>query len=113
VVLTDDPALSETARTVIAKPENESLVSVASLWEIAIKRSLGKLDAPDDLASTIEAEGFASLPIGTHHAWNVGALPFHQLNPFDRLLIAQALGDGLPVLTTDPHFDASGVEVLW
>ena len=98
---------------VIAAPEHEPLVSVASLWEIAIKRSLGKLDAPDDLPSTIEGEGFGWLPVGTHHAWNVSALPSHHRDPFDRLLIAQALAGGLAVITADPHFNAYGVEVLW
>ena len=111
--LSDDHALSEAARAAIANPENEPLISVASLWEIAIKRSLGRLETPDDLPTTIEAEGFAWLAVGTHHAWNVRALPFHHRDPFDRLLIAQALGDRLPVITTDPHFDAYGVEVLW
>ena len=111
--LSDDHALSEAARAAIANPENEPLISVASLWAIAIKRSLGRLETPDDLPATIEAEGFAWLAVGTHHAWNVRALPFHHRDPFDRLLIAQALGDRLPVITTDPHFDAYGVEVLW
>ena len=111
--LSDDQALSEAARAAIANPENEPLISVASLWEIAIKRSLGRLETPDDLPATIEAEGFAWLAVGRHHAWSVSALPLHHRDPFDRLLIAQALADGLPVITTDPHFDAYGVEVLW
>ncbi len=111
--LSDDAALSERARALIADPANEPLVSVASLWEIAIKQSLGKLVAPADLPETIVAEGFALLPIGAQHAWRVRALPQHHRDPFDRLLIAQALVEGLPILTGDAAFGAYGVGVRW
>lgn len=111
--LTDDPALPPTARDAIADPTREPLVSAASLWEIAIKRSLGKLTAPDDLPDQIAGEGFACLPVSPAHAWRVRDLPWHHRDPFDRLLIAQALFERLPIVTTDAHFDAYGVDVRW
>jgi PIN domain nuclease of toxin-antitoxin system len=111
--LADDPSLSQTAREQIADPANEPLVSVASLWEIAIKRSLGRLTAPDDLPDRIAGEGFAWLGFGTDHAWEVRRLPMHHRDPFDRLLVAQALLERIAVVTVDPRFRAYGVDVLW
>jgi PIN domain nuclease of toxin-antitoxin system len=111
--LTNDSSLSPTARNDIADPDNEPLVSIASLWEIAIKRSLGKLSAPDDLPDRISNEGFSWLPISAGHAWEVRRLPMHHRDPFDRLLVAQALIERLPVITADPRFPALGVEVRW
>jgi len=111
--LADDPALTDTARASIADPANEPLVSAASVWEIAIKRALGKLSAPDDLPDVIASEGFAWLPVEARHAWEVRALPFHHRDPFDRLLVAQARADSLPVVTGDPWFAAYGVGVRW
>jgi PIN domain nuclease of toxin-antitoxin system len=111
--LADDPALSPTARDAIADPTNEPLVSAASVWEIAIKRSLGKLTTPDDLPDRIAAEGFAWLPISAQHAWRVRELPMQHRDPFDRLLVAQALIERLPVVTGDTHFGEYGVEVRW
>jgi PIN domain nuclease of toxin-antitoxin system len=111
--LTDDPALSPTARDVLADPANEPLVSAANVWEIAIKRSLGKLTAPDDLSDRIAGEGFAWLPVSAVHAWQVRDLPPHHQDPFDRLLIAQALIERLPIVTTDSRFSDYGVDVRW
>jgi PIN domain nuclease of toxin-antitoxin system len=111
--LNDDPALSDTARAALADPRNEPLVSIASLWEMAIKRSLGKLSAPDDLPERIIEQGFAWLGVEARHAWLVRALPMHHRDPFDRLLVAQAVTEGLPVITTDPSFRAYGVEICW
>jgi PIN domain nuclease of toxin-antitoxin system len=111
--LTDDSSLSATAGSAIADPDNELLVSVASLWEIAIKRSLGKLTAPDDLPDRISDEGFSRLSLGASHAWEVGRLPMHHRDPFDRLLVAQALVERLPVITADPRFQPYGVDVRW
>jgi PIN domain nuclease of toxin-antitoxin system len=111
--LTDDPALSPPARDAIADPVNEPFVSAASVWEIAIKRSLGKLTAPDDLPDRIEDEGFAWLPISANHAWQVRELPPHHRDPFDRMLVAQALIERLALITSDPHFGPYGVQVRW
>ena len=88
-------------------------VSTASLWEIAIKAALGKLDAPDDLPARVERLGFELLPVTADHAWKVRHLPPHHRDPFDRLLIAQAQVERLPIVTADPLFDAYGVTVVW
>jgi PIN domain nuclease of toxin-antitoxin system len=111
--LTDDPALSPAARDAIADPSNEPLVSTACVWEIAIKRSLGKLTAPDDLPDRISDAGFAWLPISANHAWQVRDLPMHHRDPFDRVLVAQALIERLPIITSDAHFGEYGIEVRW
>lgn len=111
--LADDPALPARAMELIADPVAEALVSVASLWEIAIKRRIGKLRVPEDLPATISAEGFTWLAIEPEHAWSVSALPDHHGDPFDRLLIAQAMTEELPILSGDPRFEAYDVEVFW
>jgi PIN domain nuclease of toxin-antitoxin system len=111
--LTDDPGLSKTAREALADPANDVLVSTASVWEIAIKRTLGKLTAPDDLPDHVEAAGFDWLPIGAEHAWRVRELPPHHRDPFDRLLVAQCLTEGMPIVSGDARFGAYGVETRW
>jgi PIN domain nuclease of toxin-antitoxin system len=111
--LADDPALPAPARAVLTDPSNELLVSAASIWEIAIKRSLGKLPAPDELLEVIAQEGFIFLAVSPWHAWRVAALPHHHTDPFDRLLIAQALTEGIPIVTGDPAFAPYGVGVRW
>jgi PIN domain nuclease of toxin-antitoxin system len=111
--LIDAPALSVTARSLMADPKNEALVSAASVWEIAIKRSLGKLSAGDDLLDTILGEGFTWLPVSAGHAWEVPNLPPHHHDPFDRLLIAQARLEDIPIVTGDPHFDAYDIAISW
>jgi PIN domain nuclease of toxin-antitoxin system len=111
--LSDDPALSSTARTAVADPANEPLVSAASVWEIAIKRSLGKLTAPEHMPDRIADEGFAWLPVSASHAWRVRELPPHHRDPFDRLLVAQALVEDVPIVTSDRWFAEYGVAVRW
>jgi PIN domain nuclease of toxin-antitoxin system len=111
--LTDDEALSPVARAGIADAANEPVVSAASVWEIAIKRALGKLDAPDDLPDTIVAEGFTLLPVTAAHAWRVRELPPHHRDPFDRLLVAQALTEAIPVVTGDARFASYDVQIRW
>jgi PIN domain nuclease of toxin-antitoxin system len=111
--LTDDPVLSTTARAGIADPTNEPLVSTASMWEIAIKRSLGKLTAPDDLPDILLDEGFTTLAIDAQAAWRVRALPPHHRDPFDRLLIAQAVTQQIPVVTADAPFAAYDINLHW
>lgn len=111
--LEDDPALPRMPRALLADPSNEMLVSSASVLEIAIKRSLGKLRAPDSLLEVISRQGFIFLAVTPWHAWRVGSLPRHHGDPFDRLLIAQALVEGIPIVTGDPAFGAYGVGVHW
>jgi PIN domain nuclease of toxin-antitoxin system len=111
--LTDDPGLSATARDALADPANDVRVSTASVWEIAIKRALGKLTAPDDLPAQIEAEGFEWLPVSAEHAWHVRGLAAHHGDPFDRLLVAQSLVERMPIVTSDVRFAAYGVDTRW
>lgn len=96
-----------------ARIEEGGLVSVASFWEIAIKKALGKLQAPDDLPARVEELGFELLSIELEHAWALRDLPQHHRDPFDRLLIVQARIERLVLLTADPAFDAYDVEVAW
>lgn len=105
-------ALSAEAREAISDPSNDSMVSVASAWEMAIKRALGKLDMPDDLGYQLARHGFVPLSINLAHALAAGALPRHHTDPFDRLLIAQAQIEGLTVVTRDVRFAAYGVPIL-
>lgn len=109
--LADDPALSVQARRLIAN-EPEVLVSAASVWEIAIKRALGKLEVPEDLLEAIDASGIGRLPIGLEHAVIAGALPRHHDDPFDRMLVAQARHEGLTLLTSDARIASYAVAVL-
>ena len=111
--LTDDPALSDTAREALADPANDVLVSTASVWEIAIKRALGTVVAPDDLPDHIEAQGFGWLPVAAAHAWRVRELSPHHRDPFDRLLVAQALCEGAAIVSADARFGAYGVDTRW
>lgn len=112
--LTDDPVLSPAARATMESGDEVLLVSAASLWEIAIKTSLGKLDAPDGLPEIIHAEGFEVLDVSAAHAWAVRALPLGEhKDPFDRLLVAQARVERLAMLSADTRLDAYGVERRW
>ena len=109
--------LSRKARVAVADPGNECLFSLASCWEMAIKLSLGKLrlDEPLDtfVPAQLSANRFALLEIGFRHVARVAKLPFRHRDPFDRLLVAQSLEDGLTVVTSDPIFPKYGVKRLW
>lgn len=112
-----DPQLSPLARTLITDSANIKYVSVASLWEIAIKVSLGKLvlsmSLPDLFAVGLEGNGLLVLPIEKGHILNVGMLPFHHRDPFDRLLAAQCLEEQMSLVSRDVAFDIYGVTRLW
>ncbi len=111
------PDLSVRAAAQIASPANAKHVSVASLWEIAIKVSIGKLSLRrplGDLIASLRATGLvAILPISDAHMVKVSTLPLHHRDPFDRLLVAQALVDGLTVVGDDAAFDEYGVARVW
>lgn len=100
--LADAEELSDEVKTLI-DTEAEVFVSVASVWEIAIKQAAGKLWGPRPLAPTIDACGLAPLPIRTPHAAAAGELPVLHRDPFDRMLVAQARCEGLTLLTRDPR----------
>ena len=95
---------------------NELFLSVVSSWEIAIKYALGKLALPESPAAFVEArllrDGLSTLSIEHRHALAVAELPFHHHDPFDRLLIAQAQGESMPLATVDPKMEAYDVELL-
>ncbi len=110
-------SLSPAARRSIEDPLNEKWVSIASIWEIAIKHSIGKLSlaAPFHLLfpQQLTANGFDLLPVEIDHLNVVISLPFHHRDPFDRLLIAQTLALNFSIVSIDGKFDAYGVQRLW
>jgi PIN domain nuclease of toxin-antitoxin system len=110
--LGNDPQLGPKAREAISDERNDVFVSAVTGWEIAIKRSVGKLRAPDNLDALLEDEGFLPLPITFYHGEQAGSLSPHHKDPFDRMLIAQAQAEGLTLVTRDKHFPLYGVRVL-
>jgi len=114
---TDSPRLSATAYELIADATNEASVSIVSLWELAIKISIKKLVVGQPLdqfiAQHLIANRFELLPITIAHILPIAELPVHHRDPFDRLLIAQALVERLPLISADPLFDAYPVTRLW
>lgn len=115
--LIDDPELPATARKHLSRAGNTILVSSASVWEIATKHRIGKLpDAADllaDFAGYLSRERFEGLPISVDHAVRAGSLPGPHKDPFDRMLIAQAQSENVPILSSDAALDAYSVRRLW
>jgi PIN domain nuclease of toxin-antitoxin system len=116
-IVADDPRLGREAKKRFLDPRNEFRLSVASVWEIAIKHSLRKVHLPGAVGPWIReqlAENRIALsPIELEHAAHVAALPFHHRDPFDRLLVAQALLEHLPFISGDGALDAYGIERVW
>lgn len=114
--VTGDRRLGRKARRLIEHDETNLFLSTASVWEMAIKNSLGRLDLPCPFDEYIEEKiesGFNVLPVEWPHAAAVALLPFHHKDPFDRLIVAQAMTEGIGVVTGDPVFKAYGVTVVW
>ena len=115
--ITDDKRLSDKARAVISDGANELFFSSASGWEIAIKAGLGRLEVPGDLgrfvADRISRNALQVLPIQLSHALYVHKLPNHHRDPFDRILVSQALLEEIPLLSADPEITRYSVEVVW
>ena len=113
----DAPVLTRKARTVIANPANECLLSLASCCELAIKLSLGKVRLPAPIERFVPehlaANAFRQLAIDFRHVAKVATLPFHHRDPFDRLLAAQALEEDFPIVSTDGIFRKYGVKRIW
>jgi PIN domain nuclease of toxin-antitoxin system len=111
--LSGDERFGSAAEEQMTDATNQVLLSAAVVWEVAIKRSLGKLEAPDDLAATFTAAGAQPLPIGLEHAALVERLPWHHRDPFDRLLIAQAIAERATLVSADAALHAYDVRVIW
>jgi len=115
--ITDDPRLSETGSTVFLDRENQLLLSLASVWEMSIKASLGKLQLARPLRELISEQtvrlGVLLLPIELAHATAVQHLPFHHRDPFDRLLVAQARCEQLTLVSADQVLDRYDVARVW
>jgi PIN domain nuclease of toxin-antitoxin system len=105
-------ALSPPARRALERADNERVASVASLWELELKASAGKLHLPDDLTVAFAGMATSLLSIEVPHLRRLRTLPFHHRDPFDRMLIAQALEEDLTIVTRDRSFKAYGVPVL-
>jgi PIN domain nuclease of toxin-antitoxin system len=103
-----DSSLSHTACALIADPSNTIFVSAVSTWEIWLKKSLGKLEIPDEFDACLAKEEFEALPLTSEHTRGVAALPWHHRDPFDRMLIAQAKAADLTLLTADDQLTKYG-----
>lgn len=112
-----DRVLPARARAALADRQNECLLSMASVWELAIKASLGKIRFATSVqryvTEHIANNGFRLLDIQLHHVGRVESLDFHHSDPFDRLLIAQALEENLPIVTADKIFGKYGLKRIW
>lgn len=116
-VIADAPQLSRRARVLFQSPENEVYLSAASAWEVAIKHALGRLPLPDAperfLPEMREAHGIETLPIDEESALHISRLPSLHHDPFDRLLVSQAIVHGLTILTPDPLVTQYPARTLW
>lgn len=105
-------ALSDSARTAIGDANNVIHVSIASLWECAIKASIGKLELPKDFFDAVTTAGFEELRIRISHLKVYGVLPMHHRDPFDRMLVAQATAESLTLISRDSKIAKYGVNIL-
>lgn len=110
--LRDPLRIKASTRAVMADPDTSFVISVATVWELAIKQSLGHLTAPPDLPERIRQIGHEILPVNPEHAWQVRLLPPHHKDPFDRLLVAQAQVEGLPLVTHDHALERYDVAII-
>jgi PIN domain nuclease of toxin-antitoxin system len=111
--LSDDARLGDEAARQLSDDTNQLLLSAATVWEVAIKRSLGKLNAPADFAATMLSGGAQALPVTVDHAAAVEHLPWHHRDPFDRMLVAQAHVERATLVSGDAALAAYGVPVVW
>lgn len=115
--LLDDPRLSRAALAMISDANNQVLVSPASLWEVGIKISIGKYSLPEPFEAFMDRElaenSFVLLSIQTRHVSALTSLAHHHRDPFDRLIIAQAMAEGIPLVSADAAFASYPVTVIW
>ncbi|MGH2843371.1 MAG: type II toxin-antitoxin system VapC family toxin, partial [Solirubrobacteraceae bacterium] len=109
----DDPRLGSDAVRHLSDDTNRVLLSAAVIWEVAIKRSLGKLQAPAGFAPTLLSSGAQPLQITLDHAAAVEGLPWHHRDPFDRMLVAQALTEAATIISQDDRLRAYGAPLIW
>jgi PIN domain nuclease of toxin-antitoxin system len=113
----DDPQLSQPAKLAICDPANRKLIGTASCWEVAIKVSLKKLDLgspfPGFIHQNMVRNNFELLQISEEHLAGVVDLPFHHKDPFDRLLVAQAMTETIPLVSADSALDAYSINRIW
>ena len=112
LLLGDRAAVSENAQQALTDEHNLPSLSAVSVWEIAIKRSLGKLVISQSWAQALRLD-FDHMPVTSEHAEHVEHLPWHHRDPFDRLLVAQAGLESRALVSADPRLAAYGVEVIW
>jgi PIN domain nuclease of toxin-antitoxin system len=110
--ISDPERLSVQARSAIASEENEVFVSVISPWEIAIKKSRNRIETPDDLDRGLESSRFKLLPVLLRHTKAIESMPHHHRDPFDRMLVAQAIVDGMTLVTADRKLTRYAVALL-
>ena len=111
--LSDDERMGENAKRRLSDDGNRVLLSAAVVWEIAIKRSLGKLVVPDEYLSLLLGADVQALPVTIDHAAAVERLPGHHRDPFDRLIVAQAIMEGAAIVSRDDVMRRYGVTLVW
>ncbi|WP_078058598.1 type II toxin-antitoxin system VapC family toxin [Mycolicibacter icosiumassiliensis] len=110
--LADDDRLSAAHRAMIGDPDNELFVSAVTVAEVSIKASLGKLQAPESFNDAVRDSGFRELPLASSHAEELRQLPWHHRDPFDRMLVAQAIAEHLDLVTADTRLSAYPVRCV-
>jgi PIN domain nuclease of toxin-antitoxin system len=110
--LIQDQKLSQTEAAIITDPDNLVFVSAATAWEIAVKKMIGKLEAPDDLPVALAANNFLELPITIEHSQKLYQLPLHHHDPFDRIMVAQAMSKNLTFMTRDPKIALYAIKII-
>jgi PIN domain nuclease of toxin-antitoxin system len=111
--LADDDRIGDDVARHITDDSNQVLISAVVVWEVAIKRSLGKLEAPEAVGQTLIEAGAQPLPVTIEHAAAVERLPWIHWDPFDRLLVAQALSEDAAIVSRDEPLSQYGVSIVW
>ena len=115
--VTDNPRLSANVKRLIEDENNEKLVSIASIWEMAIKHSIGRLNFSlpfmEFVRQQLDVTNIGLLEINLNHIEVVASLPLHHRDPFDRMIIAQSMAEQIPVLSVDAIFDAYAIARVW
>jgi PIN domain nuclease of toxin-antitoxin system len=111
--LADDDRIGDDVARHLTDDSNQVLISAVVVWEVAIKRSLGKLEAPDAVGQTLVDAGAQPLPVTIEHAAVVERLPWVHRDPFDRLLVAQALTEDAAIVSRDEPLSQYGVSIVW